>query len=163
LLKRERVEEISMMKLDWAELKGEGNKLQDFARAFINEMIAYNLKWKELPGKSNEINLKLKNQALLYGMFHATNEKGNLYYKAFVKDGRILLRIFLGGFIVIGIISLILLPVDLSLAGMFFLAVATNWFFIVGGILGVLSGTTKTKKNSCSIALKSAEAEIRSI
>ena len=89
------------MKLDWAELKGEGGKLKEFSRAFVNELIAHNLKCKEIPGKENEIQLKIKTHPFLKGKFHAIQQDGNLYYDAFLKHNH---ATFLG---VAGLLALV--------------------------------------------------------
>ena len=92
-----------MKRLDWAELEGEGDKFQKFSRIFVNEMIVHNLKWQEMPSKSNEVNLKVNSHPFIKGEFHAVNENGNLYYKAFVKDNNALFFEILGIELLIGL------------------------------------------------------------
>ena len=153
------------MKLDWAELKGEGGKLKEFSRAFVNELIAHNLKCKEIPGREKEIQLKIKTHPFLKGKFHAIQQDGNLYYDAFLKHNH---ATFLG---VMGLLAVVGLVIGWYFAGappsennwdnyIFVLLLPVWWFFLGGGILGV---TNKPKTAAVTLALKSAEAEIRSL
>lgn len=146
-----------MKRLDWAELEGEGGKIQRFARVFVNEMIVHNLKWQEMPSKSNEVNLKVKSHPFIKGVFHAVNENGNLYYNAFVKDNNMLFFEILGIEMLIGLLSFLIHP----FLAIFLLTGFPLLYLWIGGIsLGIAN---KSKKEACPIALKTAEAEIRSI
>ena len=144
--------------INWAELRGEGAKVEEFARAFINEMISYNIKCQELPSAPNEINLKLRAHPFLIGKFQAVNKNNNLYYKARLHDNNKLFYGIMGLMFIIGLI--IFLSISTGFSWFFMAALPVWWFFIGGGIVGA---SNKPKKNAFPYTLKAAESEIRSI
>ena len=154
-----------MQSLDWAQLKGEGNKIKDFALSFVNEMVKKNIKCYEIPSNLNEISLKIKSNPFLIGEFHTVNKNGDLLYRAFLKDNN---KLFFG---IMGLLFVIGLPIGLIMyftagfAGWWYLfifavAIPVWWFFIAGRILGELN---KAKKVSFPSSLNAALADIRSI
>lgn len=143
-------------RLNYAELKGKGEKLEDFARTFVNEMVAHDIKCKQVPSNSeNEIYLKVRSNPFLIGFFHAISEKGNLYYRAKLRNNKIL---FFG---IMGIIFLIGLVVGFNTgeAGQFFVVAFPVWWLFIGGAFVLF--VNKSKKELFPFAVKSAEAEFR--
>lgn len=150
--------------LNWAELKGEGNKIQEFTRAFTNEMVAQNLRWNALPTNLNEINLELVNNYLLKGEFHAINKNGDLYYKSFLKINKKFLASLYFGVLVVVLIIAGFLSFSLPEIAMYVAAlIGANWLFLGAGVVIGLMNSTKAKREVFfPSSLKSAEAEIRS-
>jgi len=151
-----------LRRLDYAELKGEGNKILEFTRAFLNIMASTNVKITEIPCASNEIIIKITTSHFTKGKFHAINDKGDLYYKAYIKDDNAKYWGIAG--ILVLIAGIIFLVSTVILGGMNFI-VGIVCGAIIFGWLGYGSYLSQygdePEKVLVHKALSSAAAEIR--
>ncbi len=164
--------ESGLKRLDWAVLKGEGAKYLDFTRAFVNELVAFDMKCEELPSATNEVALKIRVNPFLLGKFQAAGEDGNLYYKAGLYANNKLFFGIMGILAVVGVAIFLIVwnvvppgpfpggfnPLKMVGAIPMFLPV---WWFLIAGFITM--NNRNEKKLLIPIALKSAEAEIRSM
>jgi len=150
-----------MKRLNYAELKGEGNKISEFTRAFVNGMASTNVKIRELPCNSDEIKLKMTTNHFTKGIFHAINDKGDLYYRAYIKDDNAKYWGIMGILVLIGggifLLSSLLFGGFNFILGIICIAPVVVWMAV-----GQLASMGKEpEKVELPIALSSAEAEIR--
>lgn len=149
-----------MKRLNYAELKGEGGKITEFTRAFVNGMASTNVKITELPSNSDEIKLKMTTKHFTKGIFHAINDKDDLYYRAYIKDDNLKYWSIMGILVLIGVVILLttfLFGVLNFIIGIICIGPVIVWL----GIGQLLTYGKEPERDQLPIALAAAELEIR--
>ncbi len=76
-----------MGKKDYIEIKGKGDKLEEFYSAFLEGMKGAKVRKRRLPYHPNEEAITFTSLHLTKITFHAVNDDGDLYYNIYTESG----------------------------------------------------------------------------